>query len=313
MNVPPRVVEIQDLTVKYGSFTAVKGVSFSLGQGAFGLLGRNGAGKTTILRALLGLVPPSGGSLRVLGMDAALRPASVRARVGYLPEGQVSFPGMTGFQAVVYAGRLSGLPGRIARRRAHEMLYFAGLGEARYRPMEGYSTGMVQRVKLAMALVHDPPLLFLDEPTNGLDPAGRKQMLERVRELAGKRGKTLILSSHILSDVEEVCDEALLLHEGRVLRKGVLAELTAAAPRVREVLAAGEREKLEAALGESGISVIRVDRAGPFLKIRVGLPPGAGGREIFRAVAAGGGVVRSLVEVRRSLEEVFGEAVDGGN
>ncbi len=306
---PQKVVEIRDLTVKYGSFTAVQGVSFSLGRGAFGLLGRNGAGKTTILRVLLGLVPPSGGSLQVLGMDAARRPVSVRARVGYLPEGQVSFPGMTGFQAVAYAGRLAGLPGRTARRRAHEMLFFAGLGEARYRPMEGYSTGMIQRVKLAMALVHDPPLLFLDEPTNGLDPAGRKQMLERIRELAGKRKKTLILSSHILSDVEEVCDEALLLHEGRVRKRGLLGELTAAAPSVREVLAAGDRERLESALERRGISVIRVDRAGPFLKFRVGLPPGGGGRLVFQAVGEGGGTVRSLVEVRRSLEEVFGEAV----
>ncbi len=307
----PKVVEIRDLTVKYGSFTAVEGVSFSLGKGTFGLLGRNGAGKTTILRALLGLVRPSGGSLRVLGLDAASDPLAVRARVGYLPEGQVFFPGMTGFQAVAFAGRLSGLSRRVARKRAHEMLYFAGLGEARYRPMEGYSTGMLQRVKLAMALVHDPPLLFLDEPTNGLDPAGRKQMLERVRDLASAKGKTLILSSHILSDVEAVCDEALLLHEGRVLERGLLGELTSAAPSVREVLAAGEESSLRAALEEQGISVLRVERAGPFLKFRVGLPPGAGGREIFLAVSKGGGVVRSLVEARRSLEEVFGETVGG--
>ena len=307
----PEVVEIRDLTVKYGHFTAVKGVSFSLGSGSFGLLGRNGAGKTTILRALLGLVPPSGGILRVLGVDSAGQAASVRARVGYLPEGQVFFPGMTGFQAVAYAGRLSGLPRRTARKRAHEMLYFAGLGEARYRSMDGYSTGMIQRVKLAMALVHDPPLLFLDEPTNGLDPAGRKQMLERVRELAGKKGKTLILSSHILSDVEEVCDEALLLHEGEVLERGLLAELTAAAPRVREVLASGEGDALRAALEKRDILVLRIERAGSFLKLRVGLPPGAGGREVFQAVSEAGGALRSLVEVRRSLEEVFGKAVGG--
>lgn len=303
------IVRIQDLTVRYGGLTAVAGVDLCFDQGASGLLGRNGAGKTSILRALLGLVRPARGTLQVLGVDAASDPLFVRAHVGYMPEGSRLFPGATGFEAVVHAGRLAGLARRVARRRAHEMLYFAGLGEARYRNADGYSTGMVQRVKLAMALVHDPPLLFLDEPTNGLDPAGRREMLACVAELGRRHDKTVILSSHILGDVEEVCSGAVLVHEGRVVARGLLGDLTASAEKVWELLVRGEETPLSSALAEAGFSLHSCRRKGAFHLLRLGHASGQGTRGIFSAVARSGGQVRSLLEVRRSLEEVFGEVV----
>ena len=306
------LVQVADLTVRYGRVMAVRGANISFGRGASGLLGRNGAGKTTILRALMGLVRPAEGSLRVLGVDAAADPLFVRSNVGYMPEGMTIFPGMTGFGAVAYAGELAGLPRRIARRRAPEVLYFAGLGEVRYREVEGYSTGMVQRVKLAMALVHDPPLLFLDEPTNGLDPAGRREMLARIRELGARHDRTLILSTHILGDVEEVCSRAVLLHLGEVRMRGPISELTRLAEKDRELVVRGREEPILEHLERAGFTVRSLRRQGPNLRLRIGLPPEHHSAEIFAAVRAGGGQVRSLVDVRRSLEEVFGEMVGEG-
>ena len=296
------VVRVENLTVRFGRVKALREVTLSFGAGAWGLLGRNGAGKTTLLRALLGLVPPATGRLRVLGREDRL---FIRAHVGYMPEGFALFPGMTGFAAVAYAGRLAGLARRVAKRRAHEMLYFAGLGESRYRPLLGFSTGMVQRVKLAMALVGDPALVFLDEPTNGLDPGGRREMLARIKDLAGEKGKAVVLSSHILADVEDVCSQAVLLDEGRVSAQGAIRELTAAAERTREVLVKGAGDGLEPALERAGYSLHASRREGDLRRLRVGLPPGKTGKGLLRVLVGAGCQVRSFVEVRRPLEEIF--------
>ncbi len=297
------------MTVKYGEFTAVNGVSFELTRGAFGLLGRNGAGKTTILRTLLGLLKPHKGEVTVYGKNPIKNGAQVRALVGYMPESQAIFPGMTGFEAVAYSGEIAGLSRRVARRRAHEMLYFAGLGEARYRPVDGYSQGMRQKVKFAMALVHDPPLLFLDEPTNGLDPSGRKEMLGLINDLTGKRGKTLILSTHILGDVEEVCREVVLLHKGEIKAKGSINDLTGFAEKMREMVVIGKKEPIEQSLMKRGITIKSIKLEGNALKIRAGIPPELKGNEIFAAVKEAGGKVRAISILRRSLEEVFGDFV----
>ena len=177
------VVRLDDVTVVYGKNPALKNVSARFASGAVGLLGPNGAGKSTMLKALLGFVKPDEGRMTVLGLDVAQRPMEIRARIGYMPESDAHIPGMNAVSFVAYCGELAGLPGVDAMQRAHEVLYYVGLGEARYRNIETYSTGMKQRIKLAQALVHDPDLLFLDEPTNGMDPKGRDEMLELIRDL----------------------------------------------------------------------------------------------------------------------------------
>src|SRR6187401_2549726 len=197
----PSVVELQRVTVRYGARTALRDVSAVFPAGAVGLLGPNGAGKSTMLRALLGFVPPTEGELTVLGLDVAKSPLAIRARIGYMPETDGHIPGMNAVSFVAFCGELSGLPRADAMQRAHEVLFYVGLGEARYRNLETYSTGMKQRIKLAQALVHDPDLLFVDEPTNGMDPKGRDEMLELVRDIAYSRHISLILSSHVMPDV----------------------------------------------------------------------------------------------------------------
>src|SRR5256712_13495094 len=200
------VVTLDHVTVAYGRSQVLQDVTASFAAGAVGLLGPNGAGKSTMLKALLGFVVPNRGRMRVLGHDVATAALEIRARVGYMPETDAHIPGMNAVSFVAYCGELAGLPRVDAMQRAHEVLFYVGLGEARYRNVETYSTGMKQRIKLAQALVHDPDLLFLDEPTNGMDPRGRDEMLELVRDLAHNKGVNLIVSSHLLPDVEYTCD-----------------------------------------------------------------------------------------------------------
>src|SRR5205085_12016340 len=199
------VVALDDVTVAYGANRALRDVSSSFASGAVGLLGPNGAGKSTMIKALLGFLVPERGRMRVLGLDVADAPLDIRARVGYMPESDAHIPGMNAVSFVAYCGELAGLPAVDAMPRAHEVLHYVGLGEARYRNIDTYSTGMKQRIKLAQALVHDPDLLFLDEPTNGMDPKGREEILELIHDLAHNKNVSLILSSHLLPDVEFTC------------------------------------------------------------------------------------------------------------
>src|SRR6187401_911997 len=194
-------VQLDRVSVSYGTNAALRDVTVAFPKGAVGLLGPNGAGKSTMLKSLLGFIPPSSGRLDVLGLNVAERPLEVRAKLGYMPENDGHIPGMNAVTFVAYCGQLAGLPKADAMQRAHEVLFYVGLGEARYRKVETYSTGMKQRIKLAQALVHDPDLLFLDEPTNGMDPRGRDEMLELVRDIAYSRHISLILSSHVMPDV----------------------------------------------------------------------------------------------------------------
>src|SRR5689334_14397067 len=222
---PAPVVTLDAVTVTYGNSPALRDVTASFGSGAIGLLGPNGAGKSTMLKALLGFVVPERGRMRVLGLDVAASPLEIRARVGYMPESDAHIPGMNAVSFVAYCGELAGLPRVDAMQRAHEVLFYVGLGEARYRNVETYSTGMKQRIKLAQALVHDPDLLFLDEPTNGMDPKGRDEMLALVRDLAHNKGVNLILSSHLLPGVEYTCDHVVVIDKGRIATSGPIAAL----------------------------------------------------------------------------------------
>lgn len=297
-------IVIDRLTVRYGTRTAVEDLSITLEDGAVGLLGRNGAGKSSILKAMLGLVRPASGSIAWSGLPKPASPAAIRAHVGYMPERDAWLPQATGFQMVVILGMLSGMPRRDAWRRAHEVLYLVGLEEQRYRAVAGYSAGMRQKVKLAAALVHDPRVLFLDEPTNGLDPAGRADMLQLIARLARDLGKSVLFSTHILHDVECVCDAAVVLEQGRVVAQGSLRELTGGPVRQHELIVDRATPALEAALRELG----RVERQ-PNGGYGILLAAGVATQAVFAVCARHGAAVRALVPQRRSLEDVFLQAV----
>src|SRR3954447_4588854 len=209
----------------YGRRLALDEVSLQLQPGRIGLLGPNGAGKSTLLKILLGLLPPSSGSGRLLGYDLASAGSTLRRAIGYMPEAAALVPGLTGSEYVALAGELYGMPRKQALRRAHEVLSCLELEEARYRRLETYSTGMKQRAKLAQALVHDPDVLLLDEPTSGLDPSGRDTMLRLLFSLGRDHGKSFLLSTHLLGDVDRVCDTVVILHHGEVLQHGSVAAL----------------------------------------------------------------------------------------
>jgi ABC-2 type transport system ATP-binding protein len=213
------IIETRDLVVRMGGRTVLDRLSLEVPPGAIGLLGPNGAGKTTLIRTLLGLLRPNRGSVEVLGYRIPKRAKRMRQNIGYMPEDPVAMSGLSAAEGVKRLAELSGLPSRQALQRAHEALWYVGLGEERYRQVEGFSAGMQQRFKLAQALVHDPRVLFLDEPTNGLDPAGRTEMLSLLKDLAENHGKSFILSSHLLFDVEKVCKEVIVLSNGKLVRQ----------------------------------------------------------------------------------------------
>mgnify|MGYP006285383175 CR=1 FL=1 len=304
------VVSLDRVSVTYGTQRALRDVSAVFPKGAVGLLGPNGAGKSTMLKSLLGFVTPDSGRLSVLGMNVAEKTLDVRARLGYMPESEAHIPGMNAVSFVAYCGQLSGLPKADAMQRAHEVLYYVGLGEARYRNVETYSTGMKQRIKLAQALVHDPDLLFLDEPTNGMDPKGRDEMLELIRDLAHNKGVNLILSSHLLPDVEYTCDHVVVMDKGTVATFGSIEQLKGPAGRVYEVRVKGELPVFIAALSAAGLEAANTDDD----VMRVFIPGTAGtaGDDQRRicAIALGAGVqVRHLKPSIPTLEDVFARAI----
>ncbi len=310
------VVHLDGVTVIYGANRALKEVSARFNPGAIGLLGPNGAGKSTLLKALLGFVKPSQGRMTVLGLDVAQRPLEIRARIGYMPESDAHIPGMNAVSFVAYCGQLAGLPAVDAMQRAHEVLYYVGLGEARYRNVETYSTGMKQRIKLAQALVHDPDLLFLDEPTNGMDPKGRDEMLELIRDLGHNKNVNLILSSHLLPDVEYTCDDVVVMDKGQVAAEGPIEQLKGPAGRVFELRIKGDLPAFIEVLREAGMEctsteedVMRVfvpDGASRGVESR---RPGNDQAALFALAARHGVQVRHLRPSIPTLEDVFAKAL----
>ncbi|PIE24605.1 MAG: hypothetical protein CSA62_01895 [Planctomycetota bacterium] len=294
-------VSLEDLSIRYGRFTAVEQASFSMPTGACGLLGRNGAGKSSILKTVLGLIRSSEGRAQVLGLDAQQESIRVRERVGYMAERETLLPALTGLETVVLAGQLSGLPKRNAWQRAHEVLFLVGIDEERYRKTATYSTGMKQRVKLATALVHDPELLFLDEPTNGLDPGGREEILELLGRLVNEYGKSLILSSHILPDVESICSYVVVIDAGRVLTEGRIEELTAHATRSYRLQVEGEHAPFIQHLLAKGVEIERCDDH----SLRGVLLPDMPAAVFFAAAQSCAVLIRSCKPERRSLSDVF--------
>jgi ABC-2 type transport system ATP-binding protein len=299
------VVQLENVSVTYGRQPALREVSGRFPTGAVGLLGQNGAGKSTLIKALLGFVKPAQGTMTVLDMNVADRPLEIRSRVGYMPENDAHIPGMNAVSFVAYCGELSGLGPVDAMQRAHEVLYYVGLGEARYRKVETYSTGMKQRIKLAQALVHDPDLLFLDEPTNGMDPRGRDEMLELIRDLAHNKGVNLILSSHLLPDVEYTCDRVLVVDKGRIAAEGPILELKGPKGRVYEVRAKADTDRLVEALRRRGLECHATDED----VMRVFVPEDQTAQVLFQVAAAEGIQLRHLRPSVPTLEDVFARAV----
>jgi len=252
-------IRVKDLTFAYLREPVLKGVEFTLEKGAVGLLGPNGSGKTTLLRCLLGQVPLTTGHVEVLGWDMASQARLARAGLGWMPERGGIIPGMSGVGLVAYLGELSGMPARDAMQRAHEALHYVGLADERYRPCDKYSQGMKQRLKLAQGLVHDPDWLFLDEPTSGLDPRGRVDILELIRDLAWNKGIGVILSTHLLSDVEAVCKEILVLRKGELLARQAVDAGSREPRQVFEVDGFGDEEAFRVGLMELGAE-IKADR-----------------------------------------------------
>ncbi|MFO0983561.1 MAG: ABC transporter ATP-binding protein [Planctomycetota bacterium] len=301
------VIELKDLKVCYGSFQALKGVTVDIAGGGVGLLGPNGAGKSTLIRALLGLVDVASGRGRVLGLDIGQDGLSIRRAVGYMPERDSHVPGMTGFEFVAYSGWLVGMPRADARQRAHEVLQYVGLGEARYREVDQYSRGMKQKVKLAQALVHDPRLVFLDEPTNGLDPHARVEILELIRHLWHEKGMHVILSSHLLQDVESVCDSVVVLAQGEVRSAGTIAALKSHQGRAYQVRIKGDAAAFASRLAELGLQA-QLGEAGD---LTVDLGGERGTRAILVAARDAHVQVRRLLPVEESLEDVFLRSLEG--
>ncbi|NLH99258.1 MAG: ABC transporter ATP-binding protein [Chthonomonadales bacterium] len=301
------VASARDLIVKYGTKTAIGGLSVDIPEGSVGLLGPNGAGKTTLIKTWLGFLRPHSGSAQVLGHNAATEGLQIRQRIGLMPEQDCHIPGMNAVTYVAYTGELAGMPGNHALRRAHEVLEYCGLGEARYRQIETYSTGMRQRIKLAQALVHGPRLLLLDEPTNGLDPEGRNEMLRLIRDISRAKGINVIVCSHLLPDVEETCDQVVVIRDGMLVTEGTVQQLRQMAGLHMDVELREPSEAFIAAMERRGARVVSTLGS----KCRLALPQTVEdpGQAVFSAALDTGAQVRALKPALRSLEDVFMEAV----
>src|SRR4029450_8300975 len=308
MSGPEPVVALEAVSVAYGKAVALNNVTASFGRGAVGLLGPNGAGKSTMLKALLGFLTPSSGRMRVLGLDVTTSSLVIRGRIGSMPESDGHIPGMNAVSFVAYCGELAGLPRVDAMQRAHEVLFYVGLGEARYRNVETYSTGMKQRIKLAQALAPDPDLLFLDEPTNGMDPKGRDEMLELVRDLAHNKGVNLILSSHLLPDVEYTCDAVVVMDKGSVATSGPIDALKQPRGRVYELRVKTRDGDIAAFLERLKVAGLDCHATDEDV-MRVFVPGDGGARTLFAIASTDGVQVRHLRPSVPTLEDVFAHAV----
>jgi ABC-2 type transport system ATP-binding protein len=298
-------IEIKDLSFRYGKIVALDGVTMSLGEGAVGLLGPNGAGKSTLLRILLGFLVPERGQGKVLDYDIRRDQVMIRRSVGYMPESDCFVAGMDAVTFTAYFGELSGMPRQEAMKRAHEVLFYVGLGEARYRLLDTYSAGMKQRLKLAQALVHDPKILFLDEPTSNLDPNGRNEILELIRDISANKSIQVLLSSHILADIELICGSVVILNKGRLAAEGRMKDLRAIHYSLYELKLKGDGEAFRKDLESLGC---RVDAMEDRL-IKVYMPEKSDRMDIFRAASRTGVQIRYFVKSQTSLEDLFAGVV----
>jgi ABC-2 type transport system ATP-binding protein len=301
------LIELKNITLFFGTTAALDNLSLEVQGGAVGLLGPNGAGKSTLIKTLLGFVKPNQGSAAVFGLDVEKQPLAIRSQVGYMPEDECLILGMTAVQLVSYAGELCGMPKRDALQRAHEVLYYVGLDEERYRMVDEYSTGMKQRVKLAQALIHDPKLLLLDEPTNGMDTTGREEMLELVRDISTDKGINVILSSHLLPDVEFACAEIIALSHGSVVAHGEIEALKKNKGQAYDLRIVGDADTYIAALERHNYEIeLRPDK---HLRVTSENGKQADTKFFFKLAYETGVQLRQLREVKHSLEDIFAEVM----
>ena len=294
-------IEMSGLEVQLGGRRILHGLDGALKSRAIGLLGPNGAGKSTLILTLLGFHRPSSGTARVLGLDIRSDAARLRSLVGYMPENDAFIARMAGIRFVRYMAEISGLPPDLALERAHQAFVYVGLGEARYRALGTYSLGMKQLAKLAQAIAHGPRLLILDEPTNGLDPPGRKRLIGLIREIRQTPDTHLLISSHLLHDVEETCDEVLILRDGRIAAVCNLEEERKADRRFLEMEAAGAEPAFPAALEELGCECSAFGNN----RFKVVLPKGVEIRDVYRVAGDQGVRIERLNHRRDSLEDIF--------
>ena len=296
---------LEDIHFSYGQVAALRGVSLTMGSGAIGLLGPNGAGKSTLLRIILGFLSPHKGQGRVLGYDILCEQRSLRRYVGYMPEDDCLIPGMDAVSFTAFFGELSGMPRAEAMKRAHDVLFYVGLGESRYRLLETYSAGMQQRLKLAQALVHDPRLLFLDEPTSNLDPQGRAEILDLIVDITSKKDISVLISSHILTDIEFLCSSVVILNKGLVAAQGLLADLRRARFNLYELKVKGESDGFLKKLESRGCRPEMTEDG----LLKIYMPSGLNNMEIVRAAAEEKVQIRQFIKSRTSLEDLFAQTV----
>lgn len=299
-------IELDGLEVQLGGRTILQNMTGVLKSRAIGLLGPNGAGKSTLINTILGFHAPSKGSVRVLGLDSHANSKALRSLVGYMPENDAFISKMSGVRFVRYMAEISGLPPEQAMERAHEAFVYVGLGEARYRPVGTYSLGMKQLAKLAQAIAHGPKLLILDEPTNGMDPPARKRLLELIQEIRAASDMALLLSSHLLRDVEETCDEVLILRNGRIASICNLIEERRANRKFLEMETFGAEATFTSTLEGLGCECAVFDGG----RIKVVMPDGVEIREVFKAAADRGVQIRRMNHRRDSLEDIFLNAME---
>ncbi len=299
------VIELENLGVRFGRLQVLKGLTGSFSGRSIGLLGPNGAGKTTLLHCLLGFHPPSEGTARIFGRDILTDGNGIRGLIGYMPERDAFIAGMSAVRLTRLMAELSGLGPREALERAHEALFYVGLNEARYRKLESYSLGMKQMAKLAQAIVHGPRLLLLDEPTNGLDPPHRNRMIKLIQEIRDSGKANIIISSHLLRDVEECCDEVLILKDGEIATYCNLEEERKANLRFIEIETQRGNAAFAEAVGNLGCEVaVLSDR-----KIKMVLPDNVRIRNLYEVATAHDMQIRRLDYKRDSLQDIFLKAM----
>ena len=300
------VIELDGLGVRFGKRDILNGLTCSLSARTIGLLGPNGAGKSTLLNTLLGFYQPARGTARVFGHDIRTETKKVRSLVGYMPENDALIANMSAVSFIRMMAELSGLPSEAALERAHEALFYVGLGEARYRKLGSYSLGMRQMAKLAQAIVHGPKLVILDEPTNGLDPSARQRMIRLVLEMRETRELNIVLCSHLLRDVEECCDEVLILKQGAIVHHSNLEEERSANRRFVELEALGDQNGLAEALQQLGCECALAGSG----RIKMVLSDGLEIRDIYRIAAERDVQLRRLNYRRDTLEDIFLKAME---
>lgn len=300
------VIELNNLSVTYGKHHVLKNLTADVGGRCIGLLGPNGAGKTTLLNTLLGFNRPSSGSAKVLGQDMSQVSAAIRDKVGYMPERDAFIAGMSGIRFVRYMAELSGMTKDDALERAHEMFFYVGLGEARYRNVETFSLGMKQLVKLAQALVHGPKLLFLDEPTNGLDPPARARMLNLIREIRDSGETRIMIASHLLRDVEECCDEVLVLKDGQIATYCNLEEQRRSNKKFLILQIRNNEEAFMSGLRRLGCEVASPNRR----RIKTVLPESVEIKDLYQLANELSVQIRHMNYKRDSLEDIFLRAME---